>query len=179
MGDGRTDLALDVVTDNRHAGFLELVVPFLSACDEHRQGVDECDLRIDCGLRVVFDGLLRANRQVAHQNVDLRVAQSLRNVNRLGVGFGDGFAVVLAEAVKRWAALHFYPGVRDVGDFDGVVLAGVSGFGNVLADLVSVDVERCDEFDVADVVVAELHVHESRNLRFGICVLVVFNAFDE
>jgi hypothetical protein len=49
---------------------------------------------------------------------------------------------------------------RDVGDLDGVVLAGDDRLGQVAADLLGVDVERGDELDVADVVVAELDVHE-------------------
>jgi hypothetical protein len=43
------------------------------------------------------------------------------------------------------AALHRDAGGRHVGDLDGVVLGGVDRLGEVLADLLVVDVERGDE----------------------------------
>ena len=54
------------------------------------------------------------------------------------------------------AALDGDAGRRDVGDLDRVVLGGADRLGQVEADLLGVDVERGDELDVADVVVAEL-----------------------
>jgi hypothetical protein len=56
---------------------------------------------------------------------------------------------------------------RHVGDLDGVVLAGDDRLGQVEADLLGVDVEGGDELDVADVVVAELHVHQAGDARDG------------
>ena len=73
----------------------------------------------------------------------------------------DRLAVVLAETVVGHATLHGHAERRDVGDLDRVVLGGADGLGQVEADLLRVDVERGDELDVADVVVAELHVHET------------------
>src|SRR3712207_8078484 len=49
----------------------------------------------------------------------------------------------------------------------------------VLADLVGVDVERRGELDVADVVAAEVDVHEPGDGLVGIGVLVVVHALDE
>ncbi len=80
----------------------------------------------------------------------------------VSVGLLDGLAVVLAETVEGVAALDGDAGRRHVGDLDGVVLAGADGLGEVVADLLAVDVERGDELDVADVVLAELDVHEAR-----------------
>lgn len=57
--------------------------------------------------------------------------------------------------------------VRHVADLDGVVLAGADGVREVEADLLRVDVERGDELDVTDVVVAELDVHQARDLASG------------
>jgi hypothetical protein len=76
-------------------------------------------------------------------------------------------------------ALHGDVERRDVGDLDGVVLAGEDRLGQVTADLLAVDVERGDELDVADVVVAELYVHESRHARVGVGVAVILHALDE
>ena len=70
-------------------------------------------------------------------------------------------------------------GRRHVGDLDRVVLRGVDGLGEVLADLQVDDVERRDELHVTDVVVAELDVHEPRNGARGVGVPVVLHALDE
>ena len=48
-------------------------------------------------------------------------------------------------------------------ELDRVVLAGADRLGEVEADLLGVDVERGDELDVADVVVAEHDVHQTRH----------------
>jgi hypothetical protein len=50
------------------------------------------------------------------------------------------------------AALDRHTGGGDLGDGDGVVLGGVDRLGEVLADLLVVDVERGDELDVIDVI---------------------------
>ena len=101
------------------------------------------------------------------------------DVDRLCVGLGDGLAVVLAEAVEGVAALHDDAGRRHVADLDGVVLGGADRLGEVEADLLAVDVERGDELDVADVVVAELHVHQAGDGAGRVGVLVVLDALDE
>src|SRR3712207_2379291 len=49
----------------------------------------------------------------------------------------------------------------------------------VLADLVGVDVERRRELDVADVVAAEVDVHQPGHGLVGVGVLVVVHALDE
>jgi hypothetical protein len=108
VGDGRADLALDVVADDRNAGLLELRGPLGVGRDEHGQGVDEGDTRVDRALRVELVGLLGAHRQVGHEDVDLGVAQRRDDVDRLGGRLVDGLAVVLAEAVEgvpRWTVM--------------------------------------------------------------------------
>ena len=167
MRDGGADLRLDVVADDRHAGGGELVRPLLGAGDEDRQRVDEGDAGVDGGLGVELGGVLGADRQVADEDVDLGVPQRLSDVDRLLVGLVDGLAVVLAETVERGAALHGDAGRRHVADLDGVVLAGDDRVREVLADLLGVDVEGGDELDVADVVVAELDVHQTGDARRG------------
>ena len=179
VGDGGADLALDVVTDDRHAGGLELRGPLGVGGDEDRQGVDEGDARVDGALGVVLVGDLGAHRQVGHEHVDLGVLERLDDVDRLGVGLLDGQAVVLAEAVVGHAALHGHAGRRDVGDLDGVVLGGVDRLGQVEADLLGVDVERGDELHVVDVVVPELDVHQPGHLAARVGVLVVLDALHQ
>ena len=61
----------------------------------------------------------------------------------------------------------------------GVVLAGENRLGQILADFVAIDVEGGDEFDVAHMVIAQLHVHEAGNLIGGIGILIVMDALDK
>ena len=69
---------------------------------------------------------------------------------------------VLAEAVVGHPALDLDAEARDlVGELQRVVLAGEDRLGQVLADLVGVDVEGGGELDVADVVAAEVDVHQA------------------
>lgn len=179
MGDGRADLALDVVADDRHAGVGELLGPHRVRGDEHRQRVDERHTGVDGALGVELVGLLRTHRQVGHQHVDLGLLERLDHVDRLGVGHLDGVGVVLADAVQRRAALHRDVGGRHVGDLDGVVLRREDRLGQVEADFLGVHVERGDELDVADVVLAELHVHQAGHGAVLVGVEVVLHALDE
>src|SRR5699024_8061373 len=55
----------------------------------------------------------------------------------------------------------------------------VDGLCDVVADLLAIDVEGRDELEVAHVVVAELDVHQSRDLLGGIRVAIVFHALDQ
>ncbi len=124
-------------------------------------------------------GVLGAHGQVADQDVGPGVLERLDDVDGSVVALVDGLAVVLAEAVERVAALHVDAQRRDVGDLDGVVLAGDDGLGQVATDLLGVDVERGDELDVADVVAAEVDVHEPRDGVGRVGVAVVLDALDE
>ena len=179
VGDGGTDLALDVVAHDRHTGVFELLGPHGVAGDEDREGVDKRDVRVDGALCVELVGLLGTDGQVGHEHVDLGVLQCLDDVAALAVGLGDGLAVVLAEPVEGVAPLHGDAGGRHVGDLDGVVLTGEDGIREVEADLLGVHVECGDELDVADVVLAELHVHEARNGSVLVGILVVLHALDQ
>jgi hypothetical protein len=123
--------------------------------------------------------VLRADRQVADEDVGAGLPQRGDHVDRLLVGLLDGLAVVLAEPVEGGAALDGDPERRDVADLDGVVLAGHDGLGEVAADLLGVDVERGDELDVGHVVLAEAHVHEPRHGRTAVGVPVVLHALHE
>ena len=109
-------------------------------------------------------------------HVDVVVLERLDHVDRVGVGHLDGLGVVLADAVEGRAALHGDVGRRHVGDLDGVVLRREDRLGQVEADLLGVDVERGDELHVADVVLAELHVHQAGHGGVLVGVLVVLHA---
>ena len=66
-----------------------------------------------------------------------------------------------------------------VDELDRVVLAGEDRLREVLADLVGVDVEGGAELDVADVVAAEVDVHEAGHGLARIGVAVVLHALHE
>ena len=149
------------------------------AGDEDRQGVDEPHARVDRALGVEAVGLLGAHGQVAHEHVGARVAQHLHDVGLGLVGLHDDLPVVGAEPVERAAARDAHAERRHVAEPDRVVRLGEDRLGHVLADLVRVDVERRDHLDVADVVSAELDVHQARHAVRGVGVLVVRQALDE
>ncbi len=143
------------------------------------QGVDEGHAGVDGALGVELVGLLGAHRQVGDEHVGAGLLEDLDDVDRVGAGLLDGHPVVLAETVERRAALHLDAQGGDVADLDGVVLRGVDGLGEVLADLHVVDVERRDELDVADVVVTERDVHQTGHGAGGVGVLVVLDTLDQ
>src|SRR5699024_2793319 len=179
VGDGRTDLRLDVVTDDGHARLCELVGPLGVGGDEHGKRVDKGHTGIDGALGVELVGLLRADREVGHEHVGLGRLEGRHDVHRVLGGLLDRLAVVHAQTVVGRAAQDGQAGRWDVTDLDGVVLTCRDGTGQVLADLLRVHVEGCDELDVAHVVRAELNVHQTGHPRIGGGVLVVMHALDE
>ena len=91
----------------------------------------------------------------------------------------DDLAEVLAEAVVGHPALDLDAHVLDLLEDVGVVRLRVDRLGQVLADLVLVDVEGGHELDVADVIAAEVDVHQPRDEVVLLGVLVVVAALDE
>ena len=137
------------------------------------------DPGVEARLGVVLLRLLGADREVRHEHVGLRVAEHLGDVDGRGGRLLAGLAVVLAEPVEGRTALHRDTEVRHLAELDRVVLAGEHGLADVDADLVGVDVERGDELDVADVVAAELDVHEAGHPLGRIGVPVVLDALEQ
>jgi hypothetical protein len=80
----------------------------------------------------------------------------------------------VAQPVQRRPALHLDPEGGHVGELDGVVLTGADGLGEVTPHLLGIDVEGGHELDVANVVAAELDVHQTRDMvaRLGLGVEV-------
>ena len=68
---------------------------------------------------------------------------------------------------------------RDVRELDRVVRVRPDRIGEVLADLRRRDVERRRELDVADVVAAEVDVHQAGDELVGRGVAVVLDALQE
>ena len=179
MRDRGADLALDVVADDRDAGIGEPPRPDGVARDEDRERVYDADLRVDRALRVVPVRLLGPDREVADQHVRSRSPEHLDHVHLGLVGLHDRVAVVDTQPVESAAPHHRDAGRRHVGEPDRVVGLGEDRLGDVLAHLLRVDVERGDDLDVADVVSAELHVHQAGDAFGGVRVLVVLESLDE
>ena len=177
--DRGADLALDVVADDRQALLGEPALPVGLTADEHRDRVDEPDARLERLLDVPLRGLLAPDREVGDDHVDLALAQDADDVGRGAGGLLDDLGQVLAQAVVGHPAVDLDAEVRHVHELVGVVLAREDRLGQVLADLLLVDVERRHELHVADVVVAQLDVHQPRDEVAGLGVLVVVAALDE
>ena len=173
------DLALDVVADDRDAGVTELAGPLGVRGDEDGDGVDEGDTRIEAGLGVVALGPLGADREVGDQDVGPGLAQRGGHVDRLGGRLLDRLGVVLAQAVEGRPTLDGDAELAHLGEADRVVLPGVDRLAQVGADLGLVHVEGRHRHEVADVVPAELDVHEAGDDVGGIGVVVVGDPLDE
>jgi hypothetical protein len=177
--DGRPDLRLDVVADDGQPGLAEPPVPVVLAGDEHRDAVDEAAAGLEHLLDVPLGGVLGADREVGHDHVGLGVLEDLDDVGGLAGRLDDLLLEVLAEPVVGHPTVDRDVEVRHVGELDRVVLAGPDRLGEVLADLVGIDVERGRELDVRDVVAAEVDVHQAGHVLGRIGVLVVLDALHE
>ena len=157
----------------------EALLPVGLAADEDRHAVHERAAGAQDLLDVPLGGVLGADRQVADDDVGVGVAEDPGDVGRGAVGLGDDLGEVLAEAVVGHAAVDLDAQVRHVGELDRVVRLGEDGLGEVLADLGGVDVERRGEVDVADVVAAEVHVHQAGDELVRVGVLVELDALHQ
>src|SRR4051794_21200364 len=180
VDDRRADLRLDVVADDRQAGLAEAPVPVVLARDEDRDAVHEGAAGLEDLLDVPLRGLLGADREVGDDDVGVGLLEDRDDVGRLALGLRDLLGQVLAEAVVRHAAVHGDAELlRHLGELDRVVRIGPDRLAEILADLRAVDVERARELDVADVVAAEVDVHEPRHPLGGVRVGVVLDALHE
>ena len=162
--DGGADLALDVVADDRHAGVARTSAAHSGSLAMNTgMALTNADAGVEAGLRVVASapprsrpgGRTRARRRGCR-------AATCGDVDRLGRRLLDDLAVELAEAVERRAAHARSRRARATSaNLIVLLLLGEDRLAEVEADLVGVDVERGDELDVADVVAAELDVHEA------------------
>ena len=71
---------------------------------------------------------------------------------------------VLADAVVGHASFHRYAHMGNVGELQGVIWLSEDGFGNVLANFILIDIECRYDFDVFDPVVANLVMHDARDI---------------
>src|SRR3990170_508615 len=179
VADRGADLALDVVTDDRQAGFRESALPVRLATDEDGNGIDERDAGAERLLDIPLGRLFAPDREVGNHDVDLALLEDPDDVGRRPGGLLDDLAEVLPEAVMGHPALDLDAHVRDLLKDERVVRLHIDRLRDVLADLVLVDIERRHELDVLDVVTAELDMHQARDEVAGLGVLVVVAALDQ
>ena len=79
----------------------------------------------------------------------------------------------------RHPAMHLNAKLRDVGKSDGVIRFGVNRFTEIAAHFGRVDIKGGGELDVANVVTAELNMHQAGNELIGIRFAVKLNTLDE
>ena len=177
--DRRADLRLDVVADDRHPGLLEPALPVRLAADEDRHAVDHRATCLEDLLGVPLRSRLRADGEVVDDHVGLRLLEDPDHVVGLSRRLVDDLGEELADPVVRHPARDLDPGLGDVGELDRVVRVSPDRVREVLADLRRRDVERRGELDVADVVAAEVDVHQAGDELIGVGVAVVLDALQE
>ena len=163
VGDRGAHLGLDVVADDGQAVLAEPLRPVARARDEDRHAVHEAASGLQDLLHVPLGGFLAAHGQVAHHHVRLRFLEHLDHVDGVAGVLLDDFAQVLAQAVVGHAPLYRHAQVRHVGELHRVVRMGENGLAQVLAHLVGAHVEGGRELDVADVIAAQVGVHQAGN----------------
>src|SRR3954469_16412997 len=123
------------------AAFSEPLAPVLRLRDEDRDACHEAAAGLEHLLDVPLGRLLGADREVGDDHVGLGLLEDLDDVGGLARRLLDLLLEVLAEPVVGHAAVHRHADVRHVGELDRVVLPRPDRLGEVLADLVRVDVE--------------------------------------
>ena len=68
-----TDLALDIISNDRQASLDEALLPIRLRGDKDRDAVDEAAAGFQHLFNVPFCGHFRTDRQVTHDNIGLRV----------------------------------------------------------------------------------------------------------
>jgi hypothetical protein len=130
-------------------------------------------------LRVPLRRLLGADRQVVDDDVGLRLLEDPHHVVGLARRLLDDRGQVLADAVVGHSTRDGDARLGDVGELDRVVRLRPDRLGEIDADLALDDVERSDELDIADVIAAEIDVHQPRNEVVRARVLVVLDTLQQ
>src|SRR5439155_25845723 len=161
MGDGGAHLRFDVVADDGQPAVGKALLPVRLGSDEDRDAINKCAARFEHLFDVPFGGHFRADRQIGDDHVGAGGFEDADDVVGGSLGFGDNLAEIFAKAVVRHATMHRNAERWNVGKLAGVIRGGKNGFRQIFADLGGVDVEGGAEFDVANVIAAQAHVHEA------------------
>ena len=180
VGDGRADLGLDVVADDRDAGVLELLGPHRVGGDEDRQRVDEGDAGVDGALCVELVGILGADREVGDEHVGLGVLEHLRRrrpARRRTRRSSPGSTCRGRRACGRAGTVTPGGGTSQILIvlFSLAVVASARSKPTFLASTSKAATNSTSR----DVVVAELHVHQPGHGRCRVGVSVELHALDQ
>ena len=130
-------------------------------------------------LDVPLGRLLRSHREVAHDHIGLGLLEDADHIGGLARSLLHDVGKVLADAVVGHAAADLDPKPWDVAELHCVVGPREDRVRQIEADFLLVDIERCHELDVADVIAAQVDVHEPGDEVVLLGVLVVRPALDE
>ncbi len=177
--DRRADLRLDVVADDRQAAVLEALAEVAALRDEDRHAVHHRAARLQDLLRVPLRRLFRPDGEVVDDDVRARLLEDPHDIVRVARRLLDDLRDVLAEPVVRHPARDLDAGLRHLGELVRVVRVRPDRLGEVLADLVGRDVERGRELDIADVIAAQVDMHQAGNELVRRRVLVELHALEQ
>src|SRR5262249_37215951 len=107
------------------------------------------------------------------------VLEETRDIDGGAGSLGDDLREVLAQAIMGHAASDLDANLGDLGKLIGVVGARKNGLPKILAHLGRVNINGRGEFDVGDVVAAQVDMHQPGD-EVGLGgVSVVFDALDQ
>ena len=179
MRDRGPDLRLDVIADDRQVFLREALLPVRLPRDEHRNAVDERAAGLERLLHVPLRGLFASYWQVAHDNIDLAIAEDADDVLGCAWCLLHDLREILADPIVGHAPRDLHAAAGDIREAVGVVRRLIDGIGEILADLVPVDVDSRDEVHIIDVISAEVDVHDPRDPVARLGVAVVVHALNE
>ncbi len=177
--DRGADLGFHVIADQRQAFRLETRPPLGVGSDEHGNAVDEGAAGGEGLLGIPPRRLLRPHRQVADHHVGIGPAQNGGHIGGRLLGFLDHVLEIAADAVHGGAAADGDIGGRHGREDMRIVGPRQHRLGEIPADLAHRDVEGGGEFDVADMVAAEIDMHEAGNPQGRVGVAVERHALHE
>ena len=128
--------------------------------------------------------LLRADRQIAHQNLGARCAQRRGDIGRLEIGGTEGDIVGIIGHVRRHPVEHRTGLNDDIRHRQGALKdAGAVWLGEDrllqrVTDLAPVYVKRRDKLDVATAIAADGLAHDAVERR-AVAVAIVFHALHQ
>ena len=152
MGDGRANLALDIVADDRQTFFTEFSGPLIRTGNKDWNGVDHSAACFQNLVGVPSGGVFGAHRQVIDDHIGFGLLEDFNHIIRIARGFFQDLSQIFPQAIQGIATVNFDAHMGNVREFDGVVGFGVNRLGDVFTNL-SVDHIKCSsEFNIANMI---------------------------